>query len=118
VRRSAFEEALAPMAHDVVWDDSYTPGGAVRHGHDGVRAGTSSWFGTWVKGTYDLVVDEYVDAGDRVLVRGRQSGTGRSSGIEVTMDHFQVWTFRDGKAIEVRLFHEEGKAREVAGLAG
>ncbi len=116
VLRGDFEAALAPMADDVVWDDSYRPGGGVHQGHDGVRDANGSFFGTWRPGTYSLVVHEYVEAGDRVLARATQSGRGRSSGAEVTMDHFQVWTFRDGKAIEIQLFHEEAPALAAAGL--
>ena len=64
VPRGEFDAALAAMADDVVWDDSYSPGGGVYRGLAGVRAATRSIFGTGAPGTYDLVVHEYVDAGD------------------------------------------------------
>jgi hypothetical protein len=74
VPRRDYDAALAPMAEDVVWDDSYTPGGGVHRGLDGVRAATRSFFGTWDPGTY-------------------------GSGVEARMVHFQVWTFRGDEAI-------------------
>ena len=49
-------------------------------------------------------------------MRATQSGRGRTSGVEVRMDHFQVWTFRDGQAVLVKLFHEEEPALAEAGL--
>jgi ketosteroid isomerase-like protein len=116
VPRRDFDAALAPMAEDVVWDDSYTQGGGVHRGRHGVRAATRSFFGSWDPGTYDLVVHECVDAGDKVLVRATQSGRGRNSGAEVRMDHFQVWTFRGDEAILIKLFHEEEPALAEAGL--
>jgi ketosteroid isomerase-like protein len=116
VTRRDYHAALAPMDEDVVWDDSFSPGGGVHRGWDGVRAATASFFGSWEPGTYDLAIEEYVDAGDAVLVRAVQSGRGRASGVDVRMDHFQVWTFRDGRAVEIRLFHEEEMALAAAGL--
>jgi ketosteroid isomerase-like protein len=110
--RGDYEATLAPMADDVVWDDSWFAGGSVYRGWDGVRACTSSWLGTW--DDYKLTIYEYVDVGDRVMVRGRQSGRARGSGIEMSMEHFQVWTFRDGEAIEIRLFDREEPALEAA----
>jgi ketosteroid isomerase-like protein len=116
VTRRDYHAALAPMDEDVVWDDSFSPGGGVHRGWDGVRAATASFFGSWEPGTYDLAIEEYVDAGDAVLVRAVQSGRGRASGVDVRMDHFQVWTFRDGKAVEIRLFHDAAMALTAAGL--
>jgi ketosteroid isomerase-like protein len=111
-----FEATLAPMADDVVWDDTYFAGGSVYRGWEGVRACTRSWFGTWED--YEVVFDEYVDLGDKVLVRGRQSGRGRGSGIEMAMGHVQLWTFAGGKAIEIKLFDRAQPALEAAGQAG
>jgi ketosteroid isomerase-like protein len=116
VSRRDFDEAIAPMAEDVVWDDSYSPGGGIHRGLDGVRAATRSFFGSWAPGTYDIVVHECLDAGDKVLACATQSGRGRNSGVEVRMDHFQVWTFRGGEAVEIQLFDDRDQARAAAGL--
>jgi ketosteroid isomerase-like protein len=115
-QRGDWEGALAPMSANVVWDDTFFPGGDVYRGHDGVRAATRVWLGTWKRESYTFVVDEYIEVGDKVLSRGWQSGRGKGSGIEVTMDHFQVWTFRDGKAVEIKLFDKEAPALEAVGL--
>ena len=108
---------MAVMSDDVVWDDSYSPGGGVYRGRDGVRTDTRRWLGTWEPGSHSLAFHEYLDLGDTVLALGRQGGRGKGSGIEVTMGHFQVWTFRDGKATNVRLFHDQGRALAAAGLS-
>jgi ketosteroid isomerase-like protein len=52
------------------------------------------------------------------LVTGRQTATGRSSGVAVENEVFSIWTFRDGRV--VRLLFDVGdrqKALEAAGLS-
>jgi uncharacterized protein len=116
VQRGDWEGAMACMSDDIVWDDSDTPGGGVYRGLDGVRRDTRRWLGSWDPGSFSLAF-EYLDLGDKVVALGEQSGRGRGSGIRVTMDHFQVWTFRDGKATNVRLFNDRGMALAAVGLS-
>jgi ketosteroid isomerase-like protein len=59
---------------------------------------------------------EIVDAGDSVIARVRFRGRGRRSGVEVDLVEFQVWNFRDGKAIRGQAFESRAEALEAAGL--
>jgi hypothetical protein len=45
------------------------------------------------------------------------SGRGKSSGIEVAMSMWQVWTVRSGKIVLWRTFATRLEALEAAGLA-
>lgn len=117
VQRGDWAAAVAPMAHDVIWDDTYLPTGGISRGHDGVRAATRSWMGTWERQSYQLGFSEYIAVGDKVFARGWETGRGKNSGAEVTMDHFQVWTFSVGKAIEIKLFGQAAPALAAVGLS-
>jgi ketosteroid isomerase-like protein len=50
---------------------------------------------------YTLQLDEYFEAGDRVVVIGTATGTGGETGLPFQMRLVHVWRMRDGKAIEV-----------------
>jgi ketosteroid isomerase-like protein len=61
---------------------------------------------------------ELLDAGDKVMARVSFRGRGRRSGAEVALDQFQVWTFRDGKAVRGEVAENRAEALEAAGLSG
>ena len=65
---------------------------------------------------YRLWAVEFCDVGGgRVLVKGRQSATGRQSGVGVEDDTHSIWTFRDGKVAELRFERDWQKALDAAG---
>jgi ketosteroid isomerase-like protein len=65
---------------------------------------------------YEVTADEFIDAGDDVVVSARLSGIGRESGAVVNMHVFHVWTVRDGKAVLGQTFQTRNAALEAAGL--
>jgi ketosteroid isomerase-like protein len=77
-----------------------------------------TWFRSFLGQWHDFrqEIDELVDCGDRVLVIGRQSATGRASGVRLEMPVFNVWVFRGGKAVEFHTTRHEGVARRKAGF--
>jgi uncharacterized protein len=60
--------------------------------------------------------EEYIDAGDRVVVFTQYRGTGKESGVEVDTRGAHVWTMRDGKAVRLEVFSARRRALEAAGL--
>ena len=44
-------------------------------------------------------------------------GRGKQSGAGTTWEFWQVWTFRDGKAVQGRGFTNREEALEAAGLS-
>ena len=44
-------------------------------------------------------------------------GEGRASGVPAEMHFFQLWTFRDGRAVRMEMFTDIDDARRAAGLA-
>jgi ketosteroid isomerase-like protein len=83
--------------------------------HRGVSVGTAlrQIFEVWED--YRIEAEEYIDAGDRIVVVGRARGTARASGLELDQSLFFLWTARDGKLASVELFRDRGEALEAVG---
>jgi ketosteroid isomerase-like protein len=65
-----------------------------------------------------LVLQESVDAGDRVATRLRHHGVGKLSGIEIDEEMYhQVATFRDGMMVRIEYVTSWPEALKAAGLS-
>jgi ketosteroid isomerase-like protein len=60
-------------------------------------------------------VDEYIPAGDDVVISVHHYGRGKTSGAEVEMRNWQVVTVREGKAMLYRVFRTREEAFEAVG---
>ena len=61
---------------------------------------------------------ELIDADDKVVALIRFSARGKGSGAEVDAHVWNLWTFRDGKPVEVKYFGDDrAAALETAGLS-
>lgn len=63
-----------------------------------------------------IVGEEFVGAGDSVIVQINQVATGPESGARVGIRYYQVWTFRGGSVIRIESIREREEAFEAAGL--
>ena len=84
------------------------------YGLDAIRDNFEHWKGAWEE--LEVTAEEFIDAGDRVLVTEHHSGRGRGSGIEVDTRLYSVYTLRDGKVVRADEYIERGEALEAAGL--
>lgn len=109
-----FEAALEPLAPGVEFDLTSQPGGEVLQGHDGVWEGMRRWVSAW--DSYEMELEEFVDAGDRVLILFRERGRGRQSGVETEASLGAVWTVRDGRVSRMQPFRSRSEAYEAAGV--
>jgi ketosteroid isomerase-like protein len=83
---------------DIVWEDVdgiWGDWGTAR-GVDGVRAAWRRWLGAIERPGF--TAEEFLEAGDEVLVRVRMSGRGRGSGVEVEQVHGLERAGRQGRA--------------------
>jgi ketosteroid isomerase-like protein len=73
----------------------------------------------WASAFDELTVtfEEFIDAGDQVVVVAHHQGRGRKSGIAVDARYYEVYTVREGKVSRVDEFAERGEALEAAGLS-
>ena len=99
------------MAEDVVWNPADE---APQHGIDVVAAYMRRWESEWEE--LRTVAEEFIDAGDKVLVTVHFSGRGRASGIEVDARLHEVWVVRGGKIVRMDEFTDRADALDAAGL--
>jgi ketosteroid isomerase-like protein len=63
-------------------------------------------------------IEECIPAGDHVVVTAHHFARGKSSGVEVDMRNWQIFTLRGGRVVRYRLFSTREQALEAAGLRG
>jgi ketosteroid isomerase-like protein len=66
---------------------------------------------------FHIETTDLIDAGDTVVAAVTIRGEGKGSGVETEMQLFQIWTFRDSKAVRmVGGYRNRSEALEAAGL--
>ena len=60
--------------------------------------------------------EEFLEAGDSVVVRVNQQATGPGSGAPVAMSYYQVWTFRGPSVIRIESIRTWAEVVEATGL--
>ena len=110
--RGAFDEAVTYLAPEVVYEvgqelPARTPAE--------VRGIWERWESEWEE--LETVPEEYVDAGDRVVLAVHYSGRGRGSGVEVEDRQYEVHTVRDGKIVSKVEFRSRSEALGAAGVS-
>jgi uncharacterized protein len=63
---------------------------------------------------YTVEPEEFIDAGDSVVVEVRLSGRGRESGAEMEMNAAHLWTLHDGKVVRGDVYRTADEALEAA----
>ena len=113
--RGDFDAAMQEFHPDIEYDlTRISPDGELYEGHEGVRTGMRRWLGAWSE--YAMQVDEYIDAGDSVVIFFRESGRGKGSGVRIEQSVAGVWTLNEGKVVRVTPFPDRSQALEAAGL--
>ena len=87
-----------------------------QYGHAGVLQAFAIWPEQWDDYRVESV-DVLAHPGDLVVVATRQSGRGRRSDVEVTMEFTFLFTVLGGKITEWRLFGDRAQALEAADLS-
>jgi ketosteroid isomerase-like protein len=116
-RRRDMEALFGFYDPAIEWDmtRSDVPDMGVFYGHDGVRAFFREWRAPFED--YHAEAEEFIDAGESVIVRVRQGGRGSASAVGVEMPaHWQLYRLRAGRAVRVEIYREESEALEAARL--
>jgi ketosteroid isomerase-like protein len=84
-------------------------------GHEGVRQ-------TWREllepfENFDAHADQFIDAGNSVVVGWRIKGRGKASGIDVETSGWSVHEVQNGFVVRVDLFQAKVEALEAVGLS-
>jgi ketosteroid isomerase-like protein len=102
----------------IVWDQTgyaVMEFSTIYHGHDGVKQFFREWLAPFE--SYYAHAEEFIDAGEAVLVRCRQGSRGKASGAVVEMPpYWQVYRLRNGHAVRIEVYREDADALEAVGL--
>jgi ketosteroid isomerase-like protein len=111
-QRGEWEEATAYLAPDVVWEVGQE---LPARGPAAVREMWKRWNSEWEE--LDMVDEEFIDAGDNVVVVMHYRARGRLSGVAVEEREFEVHTFRDGQCVRKVNFGTRAEALAAVGLS-
>ena len=99
------EAAVELLDPDIKWTlPPHFPDAETWHGRDRVVEGLQEMMAGWE--SLHMDVRELIDEGDRVVARVRFEGRSALTGLDLAgmgVDT-QIWTLRDGRAVEVRMF--------------
>jgi ketosteroid isomerase-like protein len=87
---------------------------ATYRGLEGMEAASTSWreaFEWW-----EMEAEEFIDAGDSVVVAIRSRGKARSTGLAMEDRWYNVCTLRDGKLWRICHYGDRREAAHAAGL--
>ena len=115
LNRNDIEATVKTFDAQIAWiEPAEYPGGGTFHGLAAVKAHLSQVRDTWAEGS--CTPEKFVVAGDKVVVfiyvrvRLKREAEWREG------RHAAVYTFRNGKAIEMRIFDDKRQALEWAGV--
>jgi ketosteroid isomerase-like protein len=116
LNRNDIEAAVKPFDEEIAWIEpvEYT-GSATCHGRDAVVAHLKRARGTWAEGSCEP--ERFVAAGDKFVVFLHVHVRLKSETEFREGRHAAVYTFRNGKAIEMRIFDDTRRALEWVGAA-
>ncbi len=109
---AATVEALDPQ---IEWTEpAEFPGGGRYHGHEGVKAYLSQSRADWAEGSSEP--ERFMAAGDKIIVFVHARVRLKDSTEWQENRLADVFTFRNGKAIQMRAFADRQQALEWAGV--
>ena len=103
--RGDLERVLAAFDPEIEWiePDGYFPGaGGAHRGVEAVKNVLSIYPEVWEE--FSIEVDEVIDAGDVVVVTGRQRGRARETGRSFTARVANIWNVEDGRLVRLRVY--------------
>jgi ketosteroid isomerase-like protein len=106
---STMHEQVEAYDHDIMDAGEY-------RGHEGFRRWLEDWSSAWSE--FSMEPEEFIDAGDRVVVVIRMRATGRGSGVQVERQDAIVFEVRDGMTARVDYYNNREQALKAVGLAG
>jgi uncharacterized protein len=89
---------LGVLSPDIAWTEAEGfPYGGTYHGPDAVLDGVFMRIGSEWDG-FAAIPDEFIDAGETIVVLGKYSGTYKTTGKSFQANFAHVWKLRDGKS--------------------
>jgi ketosteroid isomerase-like protein len=108
------EPDLSTLHPEIEVHDHDIPDAGTYRGHRGYEKWLADWAAAWQN--FSIEPEEYIDAGERVVLVIRLRATGRGSGLELDRQDGLVFTMRDGLAVRLDYYGSKGEALEAVGL--
>ena len=103
--RDDMDGVVGDMHPDIVWHQAQgLPHGGVYHGLAEVRRNVFDPLDRDWWSEFTAEPDEFLDAGDEIMVLGRYRGVAKETGKKLDVPFVHVWTLQDGKAVRFRQF--------------
>jgi uncharacterized protein len=103
--RDDMDGVLGDMHPDIEWHQAQgLPHGGFYKGLDEVRRNIFDPLDEEWWDEFTATPDEFLDAGDEVVVIGRYRGTAKQTGKELDVPFVHVWTIAGDKAVRFRQF--------------
>ncbi|MCW3032805.1 MAG: uncharacterized protein QOK19_2133 [Solirubrobacteraceae bacterium] len=98
-----------------MFESTTLPGAVSAVGIEAVRRYMESFAKYWEEIRFEP--QEYIEAGEQVLVVARLVGRGKASGVAVERIWAYVWTLRSGRVLRMDGYASRDEALQAAGLA-
>jgi ketosteroid isomerase-like protein len=101
---------LAAMDPNIEWDEPQAPGypaGGLHQGPQAVANGVFSTVPTYYE-EFAAVPQDFVDAGDRVIVLGEFRGKGKAQGTPFVSPFVHIFTVHNGKLTRLQNYTDTG----------
>jgi uncharacterized protein len=103
--RGDLDAVLGDMDAEIEWHQAQgLPHGGLYHGLDEVRANIFDPLDEQWWEEFSARPDEFLEAGDQVVVIGRYRGGGKHTGKQLDVPFVHIWTMRGAKAIRFRQY--------------
>jgi len=103
--RDDMDAVLADLHPEIEWHQAQgLPHGGLYRGIDEVRRNVFDPLDRDWWETFTVTPEQFLDAGDEVVVIGRYRGVAKETGRPLDVPFVHVWTFRDGLAVRFRQF--------------
>jgi uncharacterized protein len=103
--RGDMDGVVGDMDPDIEWHQAQgLPHGGYYRGLDEVRRNIFDPLDAEWWDEFTAAPDEFLDAGDHVVVLGRYRGTAKETGRPLDVPFVHIWTLRDEKAVRFRQF--------------
>ena len=91
---------VGTLSPDIAWTEAEGfPYGGTYHGPKAVLEGVFMRLGSEWEG-FAAIPDEFIDAGDTIVVLGKYSGKYKATGKSFQSNFAHVWKMQDGKAAQ------------------